>query len=243
LPRVEKAERATTSRRGPYAKTAARRREILRTAIEVFAEYGYHGSSVREIAARVGMSETGLTHHFGGKAALLAAVIEERDAADHGRWSGLSGMHSLIEENSRRPGIVALFTLLSAEATAPAHPAHAFFTSRYEAVRREGAERVRAAQRDGSVRADLDPEHVAQVLIALMDGLQVQWLYDRGADMVAAFDTLMRTWLAPPDPVAPTPARAPDPAPPTPARAPDPAAGGVAADPVTEPPSPASDPP
>jgi AcrR family transcriptional regulator len=194
LPGVEK---PPTGRRGPYAKTARRRQEILRTAIEVFAEYGYHGSSVREIAARVGMSETGLTHHFGGKAALLAAVIQERDQEGQERWTGLADLHDLIAENARRPGVVALFTLLSAEATAPAHPAHEFFTGRYESVREGLAEWVRTAARDGTLRADLDPGLLAQLLVALMDGLQVQWLYDRDMDMVRAFD-LFAALLAPP---------------------------------------------
>jgi AcrR family transcriptional regulator len=194
IPAVDK---PIPGRRGPYAKTARRRQEILRTAIEVFAEYGYHGSSIREIAARVGLSETGLTHHFGGKAALLSAVLEERDAADGLRWSTLADLHSLIGQNAARPGIVALFTLLSAEATAPAHPAHEVFTQRYDAVRRGLAERVRTAQQEGTVRGDLEPALVAQILIAVMDGLQVQWLYDRDADMAKAFDLLMESWLGP----------------------------------------------
>jgi AcrR family transcriptional regulator len=194
LPGVSK---PTTGRRGPYAKTAQRRREILHTAIEVFAEYGYHGSSLREIAARVGMSETGLTHHFGGKAALLAAVIQERDEEDQLRGNSVDSLHDLVAQNAQRPGIVALFTLLSAEATAPAHPAHEFFTGRYEAVRHNLADWVRRGQRDGAFRDDLDAPLVAQALTALMDGLQVQWLYDRDADMVTAFDLLIRTWLAP----------------------------------------------
>jgi AcrR family transcriptional regulator len=194
LPGVSK---PPTGRRGPYAKTAQRRQEILRTAIEVFAEYGYHGSSLREIAARVGMSETGLTHHFGGKAALLAAVIQERDEEDQVRWNSIGSLHNLIAQNTQRPGIVALFTLLSAEATAPAHPAHEFFTGRYESVRQDLMEWVRSGQRDGTIRTDLDPALVAQILVAFMDGLQVQWLYDRDADMATAFDLLMRTWLAP----------------------------------------------
>jgi AcrR family transcriptional regulator len=187
----------TTGRRGPYAKTAERRRQILHTAIEVFAEYGYHGSSLREIAARVGMSETGLTHHFGGKAALLAAVIAERDEEDRGRSTTVGNLHNLVARNARRPGIVALFTLLSAEGTAPAHPAHEFFTGRYASVRQSITEWVRAGQADGSIRAGLDPALVAQLLVAVMDGLQVQWLYDRDVDMVRALDMLIESWLTP----------------------------------------------
>lgn len=189
--------KSPTGRRGPYAKTARRRQEILRTAIEVFAEYGFHGSSVREIAARVGMSETGLTHHFGGKAALLAAVIEQRDVEDAVPVATLADVRDLVAKNAERPGVVALFTVLSAEATAPAHPAHDFFANRYASVRARLAGYIRQAQRDGTVRPDVDPARAAQILTAVMDGLQVQWLYDRDADMVAGFDEVVRTLLAP----------------------------------------------
>lgn len=186
--------------RGPYAKTAQRRREILQTAIEVFAEYGYHGSSLREIAARVGLSETGLTHHFGGKRALLSAVIEERDNEDHAAFTDahLTGIQELVRQNAQRPGLVQLFAMLSAEAIVATHPAHEFFTERYERLRKQVGEYLRGAQREGHIRADRDPDQAAAILLALLDGLQVQWLYNRDVDMVAAFDAFYETWLAPP---------------------------------------------
>ena len=67
---------------GRLVRGEQRRREILRTAVEVFGEQGFRGSSLREIAARVGISEAGLLHHFGSKAALLTATIEERSATE-----------------------------------------------------------------------------------------------------------------------------------------------------------------
>ena len=189
-----------TPARGPYAKTAQRRREILQTAIEVFAEYGYHGSSLREIAARVGLSETGLTHHFGGKQALLSAVIQERDNEDQAAFANahLTGIAELVRHNAQRPGVVQLFALLLAEATVATHPAHEFFTERYERLREQVTGYLSAAQREGRIRADRDPGQAAVVLLALLDGLQIQWLYDRDVDMVAVFDAFYETWLAPP---------------------------------------------
>ena len=69
---------ATPTRvRGPYAKTEARRAEILRTALDSFAERGFQGSSLREIAEAVGLSPAGILHHFSTKEALLAAVVEQ----------------------------------------------------------------------------------------------------------------------------------------------------------------------
>jgi AcrR family transcriptional regulator len=197
-------EPSPARRRGPYAKTAGRRQEILRTAIEVFADNGYEASSFREIAARVGMSETGLAHHFGGKAALLAAVLEAREDEDGARWRQGDGaippdrLRDLVAQNAQRRGIVQLFARLSTEGTSKASPAHEFFTERYERLRRASAEHIRRLQGEGTIRADLDADLVAQVLLAVMDGLQIQWLYDDRADMVAALDLLVGTWLPAP---------------------------------------------
>lgn len=189
-----------TTARGPYAKTAQRRREILQTAVEVFADYGYNGSSLREIAARVGLSETGLAHHFGGKQALLSAVIQEREDEDQAAFANahLTGIAELVRHNAQRPGLVQLFALLSAEAIVATHPAHEVFTERYERLREQVTEYLSGAQREGRIRADRDPGQAAVVLLALLDGLQIQWLYDRDVDMVAVFDAFYETWLAPP---------------------------------------------
>ena len=188
--------------RGAYAKTGHRRQEILRAAAEVFAERGYEASSMRQIAARVGMSETGLTHHFGGKTELLAAVLEAQAQQDQGRWGGggvIPPEHlvELVAHNGRRPNMVRLFTKLAAEATSPGNHAHDYFAERYARLREKTAEQVRRSQDDGGIRADLDAEVVAQVLLAVMDGLQVQWLYEQDVDMASAMDVLLRSWLRP----------------------------------------------
>ena len=52
-----------------------RRGEILDAALAVFAEKGYTGGSMREIAARVGVSEPALYRYFPGKEALFLALV------------------------------------------------------------------------------------------------------------------------------------------------------------------------
>jgi hypothetical protein len=64
-------------------------------------------------------------------------------------------------------------------------------------TRRVTADDLRQSQRDGTARADVDADIVAQILVAVMDGLQVQWLYDQNMDMAAAIDLLLTTWLQP----------------------------------------------
>src|SRR5690606_4323762 len=52
--------------------TAAR---ILDAAEELFAERGYHGASLRDVADRVGLRIPSLYNHFPSKEALYAAVL------------------------------------------------------------------------------------------------------------------------------------------------------------------------
>lgn len=173
--------------RGEYAKTSAKRIAILDAALEVFAESGYRSGSLRDVAARVGMSEAGLLHHFPNKSALLAAVLDRRD--DHAREmvtfeapdgaDTLRGLVDLAAYNASVPGVVELYCVLSAEATAPDHPAHDYFVNRYEFTRRTIAGAFESLVAEGRVQAGLTPTRAAISTIALMDGLQVQWLLDR----------------------------------------------------------------
>lgn len=187
--------------RGEYAKTADRRAEILDAAIKVFSESGFHGGSLREIAEGVGMSQPGLLHHFANKEQLLEAVLTHRDDLARDRMgpelpTGVALIEALIELtafNATTPGLVALFTVLSGEATAADHPGHQYFRQRYAWVRELTEEAVVEGQARGELRADLDATEVARTMIALLDGLQIQWLYeDGGFDMTVPLRSYVR---------------------------------------------------
>ncbi|ANS78091.1 transcriptional regulator, MerR family [Serinicoccus hydrothermalis] len=49
---------------------------ILEAALGCFVAQGYHGTSIREIATRAGLSVPGLYHHFPSKQAMLVAVMQ-----------------------------------------------------------------------------------------------------------------------------------------------------------------------
>lgn len=53
------------------------RRLILDAALELFAEAGFSGASMRELARRVGVRESALYHHFESKAAIFGALLGE----------------------------------------------------------------------------------------------------------------------------------------------------------------------
>ena len=173
--------------RGEYAKTGAKRMAILDAALEVFAESGYRSGSLRDVAGKVGMSEAGLLHHFPNKSALLAAVLDRRDQHslefvhfdDEDGAVALRGLVELAVYNASVPGVVELYCVLSAEATAPDHPAHEYFVGRYDQTRANLGHAFETLERDGRLMAGVTPQGAAVATIAMMDGLQVQWLLDR----------------------------------------------------------------
>jgi hypothetical protein len=82
---------------------------------------------------------------------------------------------------------VQSFTVLSAESVTEDHPARPYFAERYPATRRGTAEAVRAELGD-ELPAGLTPQQAAALLVAVMDGLQLQWLLDPDEiDMPALF--------------------------------------------------------
>ncbi|MET9252783.1 TetR/AcrR family transcriptional regulator [Streptomyces sp. NPDC003717] len=175
------------------ARSGERRAEIVRAALEVIAERGYRGASLAAVAERVGLTQQGLMHHFPTKDALLVAVLDERD-----HWDALPAdrlrmdlLGALVEYNAMRPGVVQTFSALLGESVTDGHPARPFFTERYGRVRATMAELLRAEYGD-RLPGGLPPERVAPLLVALLDGLQYQWLLDPEAvDMAAAFRDFM----------------------------------------------------
>jgi AcrR family transcriptional regulator len=196
------------TRRGAYAKGRERREEILAAANDVFAAQGFHGASLATIATRVGLSEPGLLHHFPSKEHLLLELLtlrHEHDServaralADHEAY--LDALLGLCRENQGTAGLVRLFTILVGESVDADHPAHEWMVERYRGLRERFVARIEAEQRAGRIASGLDPRALAPQLIAMFDGLQLQWLLDPEAvDLSAVFaDFLDR--LRPPAP-------------------------------------------
>ncbi|WP_199548676.1 TetR/AcrR family transcriptional regulator [Streptomyces sp. N35] len=174
------------------AKTRSdqRRAEIVRAALEVIAERGYRGASLAAVAERVGLTQQGLLHHFPTKEALLVAVLEERDqwdATPPAREWRMDLLASLVEYNAMRPAIVQTFSALLGESVTEDHPARGYFTRRYAAVREDMTLLLRAEYGE-RLPSGLTPEQAAPLLVAVLDGLQYQWLLDpENVDMPGAF--------------------------------------------------------
>jgi AcrR family transcriptional regulator len=172
-----------------------RRARIVAAALDVFAERGYK-ASLAQIGERVGITQQAVLYHFRSKDQLLVAALEERDRQDREWWvetvdsaaedlDFLELCQRLVEHNAQRLEYVRLFTVLAGDSVLDAHPAQAFFRNRYASMREQLADQLAAVyQRSGRRGPSV------AVVLAVMDGLQLQWLLDpEGIDMAAEFRT------------------------------------------------------
>lgn len=182
--------------RGPYRTGVRRRQEIVETAIRVFGQHGYAGSSLRMIAEGVGVSPPALVRHFGSKEALFAAVLEASDrshAASIGEpargLAYLRGFAAAVTTNARHRGMVELLLTVATEASDPSHPAHPFMVRRYRDLVASLAAALRHAVDAGEIEpmSEAAIEAEARGVAALMDGLELQWLLDPGIDLVGLY--------------------------------------------------------
>ncbi|MFE3459650.1 TetR/AcrR family transcriptional regulator [Nocardiopsis aegyptia] len=175
------------------------RRRIIDAATELFSRCGLWGVSLGDIAERAGLTHAGVLHHFPSREAVLLHVLSRRDEWDAPLLTApgldhrelVDNIVRMVERDTATPDPVSLHVTLAAEATDPAHPAHEYFVGRYRNLR------------DHLVPALADllgesggptPEIAAQQIVALTDGLRVQWLLDPGAvDMRAAVVAFLRT--------------------------------------------------
>ncbi|MET9489594.1 TetR/AcrR family transcriptional regulator [Nocardia sp. NPDC006630] len=181
-------------RGGRAAQAEDRRETILRAAMEVIAERGYRGASLAAVAERVGLTQPGLLHYFPSKELLLIGVLEARDrwditafpAKSESSWR-IADVEQLVDYNAMRRGLVQTFSALAGESVTDDHPAREFFKERYTDARAALADVLRNEFGE-RLPGGLTPEQAAPLLVAVMDGLQTQWLLDPDAvDMATVF--------------------------------------------------------
>ena len=165
--------------------TQRKRAEILDAAIDIFGNRGYANGTLADIAEQVDITHAGVLHHFGSKQNLLLEMLAYRDQTDVADLveqhipDGLDLFLHLVRTaiaNSRRAGIVQVYTVLSAESVTDEHPARPFFESRYSTLRAEVAHAFRVLCQQEGVSEPPTIDAASASILAVMDGLQLQWL-------------------------------------------------------------------
>jgi AcrR family transcriptional regulator len=155
---------------GRRKRTVESRAQMIDAAEVLFSTVGFHATSLRALAASIGMTHAGVLQHFATKDDLLLALIgrsEERTGAlfrdlDLSELSPREVMRLVTENALRTPRAIELYMIILGEAADPRHPAR-------EQMRRR-SDRIKGLLDDA-----LGP--AGTHAFAMWDGLQLAWLY------------------------------------------------------------------
>lgn len=186
---------------------AARREEIVETAIALADEMGPDRLTTEAIARHVGISQPAIFRHFATKGALWQAVAEHVTGHMERRWA-----EALTSEEEPVPRLRAVvLTQLSLITTTPALPAilfsrelhveneplRAVFVRTMNRFHRILRDQVELAKGQGRFRSDLPANDAAFLIIGLVQSLAMRWsLGGRSDDLVALGDHLLALQLA-----------------------------------------------
>jgi hypothetical protein len=125
-------------------------------------------------------------------------VLQFREQTDTGGRDTIAEPMSMaatmgvVDANAHREAIVRTFSALLGESVTGGHPAAEYFRLRYRRVREAVTATLRREWGD-RLPSGLTPEEAAPLVIAIMDGLQFQWLHEPETfDMPAAFRAFVR---------------------------------------------------
>jgi AcrR family transcriptional regulator len=158
---------------GRPSAAAARdtRQVILDAALDLFAERGFHATSMRALATAVGVRESAIYHHFPSKDAILFAVVEplvrarieiaERELERLGKRSLVDVLTTLAErlvERMQLPEEKKLMRLVVALGPTYLGEEQSPFLRIRDSIRSSFMRLLDELQRQGKVRKDVDRE-------------------------------------------------------------------------------------
>lgn len=146
-----------------------RKEEIVAEATKLFAERGYEGASMGDLAERVGLRKASLFHHFPSKDVLYATVLGQLlDAVRE------AIQHALEAQGSFADRMDALNDAITTTLGAQPHAARLLVREAMDwgpvmrdklgrqinDVLQAGVAFAREGQRDGTIDPDVDPMHI-----------------------------------------------------------------------------------
>ena len=155
---------------------------IMRATYCALCKHGYASLTMQDIADEAELSKAALHYHFDSKADLLRAFLEylldsfrERVTAETGEGGPFERIRTLVGLLFEPPGGDAdaefRTALLELKAQAPYEPpVRERLLAFDEFLRAEIAAGVREARERGIVRADADPEAVAEFVVTVSNG-------------------------------------------------------------------------
>jgi len=154
---------------------------VLRVAVDLFNERGYDGASMDDLSKRLGIAKSAIYHHVSSKEELLRMALDRAldgwsQAAEHARALDapaidrlemlVRGTMAVLE--AQLPYVTLLLRVRGNTAVERAA------IERRRSFDRLVANLVQEAERDGDVRADIDPRTTARLLFGMVNSV-VEW--------------------------------------------------------------------
>lgn len=197
------AARTPRKRGGSTPKSEETRRALLDAAARLFAENGYHDTSVPDIVQAAGVGHGTFYEYFGSRRQILLALTEPVAGARERRPTLKS---QNLAERIRSEILWYLSDHVEQLALSKVwHAASNFDAEIAETRRRERArriERVRKGIESADVRSDIDTGIAAAALVAMLEEFTHRWFIEgdgpgrSATDVVAAAETLGTLWLS-----------------------------------------------
>ncbi|MDJ0705879.1 MAG: TetR/AcrR family transcriptional regulator [Leptolyngbyaceae cyanobacterium MO_188.B28] len=183
----------------------ARRDQILAAAIRCFCRLGYQGTTMRDIFTESELSAGAVYNYFRSKEEIIQAVAEQTRAVDRANLepkdlspeSAVATLPRLIElyfgdlEAARQSGMARMEVSLINEAAFQGKVVTALKTNRAE-VRKSLTQFVRYYMAGAMPETNIAPEHLAELMFAVHQGLMITAALDEEVDISAVAALLPR---------------------------------------------------
>ena len=174
--------------------------QVLDVAVQEFIAHGYDATSVASLAERLGLSKSALYHHYASKEQLLEVALEEALGGLEGVLASAQGATARAKLEYVLRGAVGVLVEKLPYVTLLLRVRGNSDVERRALERRRVFDRevtalVRAAQEEGSVRADVDASLATRLLFGMVNSI-VEWYRPTGPEGAAELaDDVLRVAL------------------------------------------------
>jgi AcrR family transcriptional regulator len=181
-------------------------KRILQAALELIIRKGYHGTSIKDISSKSGLTKSAPYSHFRSKGELVLRLIEEYERQyvdeltrilEDRPGDAFDKLHHFISFNSKfgreNTNLAVFFIYISNELSGNAdfQPALRRVERKQDLALRD---LFRSAMRQGLLKKELNPDILAMVFTAICRGLFRKWASNRdymdGTEYTRTFRTL-----------------------------------------------------
>jgi AcrR family transcriptional regulator len=182
-----------------------RRRQICDALLDIVAESGITGATIRAVAERSGWSTGVIGHYFHGRQDLLlgglrraAEILGEHNSRVLGTLSGIQALEQILEGSvpldGRRLALSKIFFFFFVEAMTDAVLRQEVETY-LVGWRKSVARAIRTAQEAGDIPAGINRKAIAIDLVGLVDGISMHALIDGAVMSHLREQSPVRFWI------------------------------------------------